>query len=336
MDKTVMFAVAGSGKTTQIVENLSADKRSLIVTYTNGNRDNLRRKILNKFNGIWPQNITLMTFFPFLYSFCYKPFLSDRVKAKGIIYERNPNYHLKKKDRAYYLTSNRYLYSNRLSLLLEMCYVIDDIRARIETYFDEFIIDEVQDVAGRDFSFLEMLMETKVNMLFVGDFYQHTYDTSRDGHINGSLFDSKAAYELRFAHKGLVVDNTTLVKSWRCSKSICDFVSNQLGISIASNRTSDDDTTIALITNPNEVSRILADRRIVKLHYQMSSRYGEGHKNWGDTKGEDCYQDICVMLNKTTASKLKKGGLQTLPPATRNRLYVAITRAHGNCFLIME
>lgn len=113
-------------------------------------------------------------------------------------------------------------------------------------------------------------------------------------------------------------------------------MSHQLGISIASNRTPDDDTTIALITDPNEVSRILIDRRIVKLHYQMSSRYGDGHKNWGDTKGEDCYQDICVMLNKTTASKLKKGGLQTLPSATRNRLYVAITRAHGNCFLIME
>lgn len=68
----------------------------------------------------------------------------------------------------------------------------------------------------------------------------------------------------------------------------------------------------------------------------MSSRYGDGHKNWGDTKGEDCYQDVCVMLNRTTAAKFKKGQLQTLPPATRNRLYVAITRAHGKCFFIIE
>ena len=32
-----------------------------------------------------------MTYFQFLYRFCYKPFLSDRVKARGIIYERNPD-----------------------------------------------------------------------------------------------------------------------------------------------------------------------------------------------------------------------------------------------------
>lgn len=32
MDKRVIFAVAGSGKTTYIVDSLSRDKRSLIVT----------------------------------------------------------------------------------------------------------------------------------------------------------------------------------------------------------------------------------------------------------------------------------------------------------------
>lgn len=336
MDKTVMLAVAGSGKTTKIVERLSLDKRSLIVTYTNNNRENLQGKILLKFNGVWPESITLMTYFSFLYNFCYKPFLSDRVKAKGIIYEQNPNQFLRQNQQAYYLTPNRFLYSNRLSLLLVNCQVIDDVKDRIETYFDEFIIDEVQDVAGRDFSLLELLMEAKVNMFFVGDFFQHTYDTSRDGNINKSLFDNKATYESRFVHKGFIIDGTTLVKSWRCSKSICDFVDKQLGISIASNRDPNDDTSVTLVTDTEKVSQILADRHIIKLHYQMSSRYGDGHKNWGDTKGEDCYQDVCVMLNKTTATRLKKSELQTLPPATRNRLYVAITRAHGNCFFIIE
>ena len=248
-----MFAVAGSGKTTKIVERLSLEKRSLIVTYTNNNRENLQRKILLKFDGIWPENITLMTYFSFLYGFCYKPFLSDRVKAKGIIYERNPNQRLSQSQRAYYLTENRFLYSNRLSLLLENCKVIDDVKNRIETYFDEFLIDEVQDIAGRDFSLLEMLMEAKVNMLFVGDFFQHTYDTSRDGNMNKSLFKNKATYESRFVRRGFIIDSTTLVKSWRCSKSICDFVNKQLGICIASNR------------GPNEIGRASCRERVFGL-----------------------------------------------------------------------
>ena len=49
MDKKVIFAVAGSGKTSHIVENLSLNKRSLIITYTTANYDNIKAKILKKF-----------------------------------------------------------------------------------------------------------------------------------------------------------------------------------------------------------------------------------------------------------------------------------------------
>ena len=91
MDKVIFFAVAGAGKTTHIINSLSAEKRSLIITYTNNNFENLSKKIADKFCGKWPYGITLMTFFQFLYRFCYKPFLSDIINAKGIIYEANPN-----------------------------------------------------------------------------------------------------------------------------------------------------------------------------------------------------------------------------------------------------
>ena len=60
-------------------------------------------------------------------------------------------------------------------------------------------------------------------MLFVGDFYQHTFDTSRDGATNSTLFNSKAKYESRFTAKGFICDNTSLVNSWRCSKNVCQF-----------------------------------------------------------------------------------------------------------------
>ena len=110
MDKRVIFAVAGSGKTTYIVDSLSRDKRSLIVTYTVGNYNNLCRKISEKFNGDWPENIWVMGYFTFLYRFCYKPFLADRLKTRGIFYEKNPNNRLRQSDKAYYITSTGYIY----------------------------------------------------------------------------------------------------------------------------------------------------------------------------------------------------------------------------------
>lgn len=72
------------------------------------------------------------------------------------------------------------------------------------------------------------------------------------------------------------------------------------------------------------------------MHYQKATTYGVGHRNWGDTKGEDCYQDVCVLLNKTTMQAYKKDALSKLAASTRNKLYVAITRAKGNVYLIDE
>ena len=336
MDKRVIFAAAGSGKTTYIVNGLLSSKRSLIVTYTDANYANLHNKICSKFCGKWPENINLMTYFSFLYRFCYKPFLSDKIRAKGLIFDNNPNTYVKQDKVQYYLSEGRYLFSNRISLLLEKCRVVNDIRARIMTYFDEFIIDEVQDIAGRDFMFLEQLFTINVDMLFVGDFFQHTYNTSRDGNVNKSLFSNKKAYEARFSSNGFLIDNTTLKNSWRCGSSVCDYIRCNIGIEIYSNRPDTINTAIEFVTDNDSIGRILNDNRIIKLHFQNASKSGIWHKNWGETKGEDHYQDVCVLLNKTTESARKAGKLSELAPTTKNRLYVALTRARGNVYLIDE
>ena len=344
MDKRVMFAVAGSGKTTHIINNLSNNKRSLIITYTNGNYNNLRNRITEKFNNTWPKNVTLLTYFSFLYSFCYKPFLADKIKARGIIYnqeiigkeqERKRKRGIKSTQDAYYMTEEKYFHSNRLALYIENN-ILPDVKSRIVKYFDEFIIDEVQDISGRDFNLLENLMTTEIVMLFVGDFYQHTFDTSRDGATNKTLYNDKVKYESRFVNKGFLIDSTTLVNSWRCSKNVCQYVQCHLGIEISSNRPESDNTKIEYITEPALINSIFNDRQIIKLYYQNGAKNGDGHKNWGDSKGEDHHHDVCVVINKTTAKKRTAGKLAELPASTKNKFYVAITRARGNVYLIDE
>lgn len=342
MDKKVIFAVAGSGKTTYLVDALSCEKRTLIVTYTTGNYDNLCKKIAAKFNGDIPKNITILRYFPFLYSFCYKPFLADITKARGILFdqeiihqEQGRKKYAKMTHDAFYMTDKKYFYSNRLSFHIENN-ILDDVKNRIEKYFDELFIDEIQDIAGRDFNFLENIMTVNVNMIFVGDFYQHTFDTSRDGNVNKNLFADKTKYETRFKKRGILIDNTTLRNSWRCSENTCRYIRDNLGISISSNRADSDNTAIEYITDKSTIDSIYNDAKITKFHYSDSAKFGIHHKNWGDSKGEDHHKDICVVLNKTTADKLSFGKLVELPNQTKNKLYVAITRAHGNVFLVDE
>ena len=335
MDKKLIFAVAGAGKTTYIVDNLSLNKRSLIITYTTGNYRNLCTKIIKHFKEIWPENIVVMSYFEFLYRFCYKPLLADKLKLHGILYEENQDRYIQQDDLNYYISPSKYVYSNRLALLLEKANIIENIKQRLERYFDEFIIDEVQDIAGRDFNFLKLLMSAKVNMLFVGDFYQHTFDTSRDGNTNQNLFNDKSIYESQFTSQGFICDTTSLAKSWRCNPDICRFITNNLGIEIYSHNT-ERNSAIRFISDPQQIKDILLDRNIIKLHFKNSKKYGQNHKNWGKTKGEDIYTDVCVMLNKKTFNKYINNRLKDLPISTRNKLYVAITRAHGNVYLMKE
>lgn len=57
MDRRLMLAVAGSGKTTYLINKLNLEQRFLIVTYTDNNLANIRQRIINTFGHV-PQNIS--------------------------------------------------------------------------------------------------------------------------------------------------------------------------------------------------------------------------------------------------------------------------------------
>jgi len=325
--------VAGSGKTSFIVSALSSVRRTLILTYTDNNVKNLKQKIYNKF-GYMPENIVLLSYFTFLYSFCFKPFLWSDYRCSGINWEFPPEWtsKMKRTDRRFYIDGTKKLYHNRIAKLLETEGVLPFIIKRLEKYYDCVFIDEIQDFGGHDFNFLKTLAAAKVDSLFVGDFYQHTFDTSRDGNINTNLHESYEKYKDRFCDMGLTVDENTLVSSYRCSPTLCDFVSDSLEIRMRSHRT--DSTIIDLIDKKIDAERILICEKTVKLFYQKHSAYHCYSRNWGESKGDDHYDDVCVVLNETTLKKYHKNKLQELPSQTRNKLYVACTRTRNNLYFL--
>jgi DNA helicase II / ATP-dependent DNA helicase PcrA len=331
MDKRVIFAVAGSGKTSLIIDQLSQTNRSLIITFTNNNLNNLRLGIIRKF-GYFPRNILLLSYFSFLYSFCFKPFLLMKYRTKGINYQSNLNRFAK--DDARFIDRNRRLYSNRIAKLIDNNSINKEINNRISKYFDNLYIDEVQDFAGHDFNLLVSMIGSDLNILLVGDFFQHTFDTSRDGNVNTSLHDDFNSYMKRFQQTGILVDLKTLNKSYRCSPTVCKFITESLGISIESHRT--DDTNIQFIEDQDKAFRIFRNRSIVKLFYQEHYKYDCFSRNWGDSKGEDKYKSVCVVLNKNTNLLFHQNRLSELPPQTRNKFYVACSRARNSLYLLPE
>ena len=226
------------------------------------------------------------------------------------------------------------LYHCRLARLLEEKNVHPDLRIRLEKYFDVLLIDEVQDFGGHDFNFLKHLVACDINMTFVGDFFQHTYDTSRDGSTNKNLHEDYPKYLGRFTDMGLQLDTQALSKSYRCAPKVCDFVRSNLGISIHSHHSSGHD--IEMIETSGRASEILRCPQTVKLFYQEHFKHGCFSRNWGATKGQDCYRKVCVVLNATTFKALEQNKLEGLAAPTRNKLYVACTRAKESLALVSE
>ncbi len=331
MDKRIILAVAGSGKTRHIIETLDLERRSLIVTYTNNNFYNIKSRIIQKF-GYLPDNIHLFSYFSFLYSFCFKPFLLNKTKVKGIRFDPCTNRFAKNDER--YIDGNNRVYSNRLTKFIIEKGEAESVSARISKYFDTVLFDEIQDFAGNDFNFLPHIVNADCDILFVGDFYQHTFDTSRDGNTNVNLHKQLDGYLNKAKGMGLALDADTLDSSYRCSPSICKFVTDNLGIAIGSKR--EDNTEILALDDAAIIKGVFDDNNIVKLFYQSRSTYPCFGRNWGESKGEDRYNDVCVVLNKTTHKLFSQNKLGGLNPTTRNKLYVAITRTRGRLFFVDE
>ena len=334
MDKSVVFAVAGSGKTTRLVNALDEVGRFPLVTYTKANYDNLRTKVIERF-GYLPRNIEIYTYFSFLHSFCYRPFLRSKKNTRGVIFSvpaRFPLYRLT--DDRRYMSPGRWLYANRLAKFIVQSGLVDSVVARIEKYFDVFFVDEVQDFGGHDFNFLLDISAAKVKMSFVGDFHQHTFDTSRDGNVNANLHKNFDVYKKKFERAGLAIDADSLKRSRRCSKSVCDFITERIGIAI---QAYDERTSIVrYVDDPAAVAALYRDPGIVKLFYEDHQKYECFSQNWGASKGMDRYEDVCVVLNAVTVNAWKAGSFRDINSATRNKLYVACSRARGNLTLVPE
>lgn len=330
MDRKVIFAVAGAGKTSEIINDLNRTQRALIVTYTKENRNNILQRINAKFHCL-PDNIVCLTYFSFIYEWGVKPFELRALQKviDGIDFEGAAPRGLKKSDLNYYTIGTRILHY-RLYNFIKWQGLTEKLINRLKYFFDCIYIDEVQDFAGGDFDFIMDLARSSFPCLkIVGDFYQHTYDTSRDGSKNKNLHKNFSEYRGRFS--GFEQEDHN--KSYRCPAQICDFIRNNLGITMFS--LNKNNAVIKLIEDIDGIKSIMSDNNIVKLILKESNKQEFYCKNWGQCKGLE-YANVCVLLNQKTYDLYKKGNLSQLKQVTLHKFYVACTRTKGNLFFIKE
>lgn len=337
MVKKLIHAVAGSGKTRTIIENLDPQKRNLLITYTDNNQRVLKDRIIAKF-GYMPEHTHIFGVFEFLYNFCLIPYLG--IRLSGINFDYKPLNH---SDNSSIDGSLRAIH-NRLSKAIiegKIIYRRREIKFdnsyldRIDKFFDCVYIDECQDFGSYEFNWMMSLSKLKADVVLLGDYFQKIYSTSISGNKGKKIRSDYDDWIWETSKHGFTIDKSTLSKSRRCPKYVCDFIVEQLGIDIMSEKQHNEFNSIIYVESQDDINKIMNDNSVMKLFYQKSYTYDCRGNNWGESKGDE-YVKVCVVLNDNTRKLYEKNKLHELATTTKSKLYVACTRTLGELYFIPE
>lgn len=359
MDRQIILAVAGAGKTYHICHSIDPTKKNLILAYTHENIYNIENELCDAYKSV-PELTTVMTFDSFVYRhlICpYEPSIAAHFSCPEFISGGictidpppkqiknaegqkviNPSY-VKKDKLKHYITNQRQYYCATLSeLVLQVKKGRDSLVkravARLNLFYDSVLIDEFQDFRQHDYELVMALAKQLNSVMLVGDYHQHSVSAANN---SGKPFKkqkrdvgySEFISELQSA--GFNVDTTTLNKSRRCSAEVCDFVSKKLGISISSY----DEHEGSVIWVDDLATKILDNGQILKLVFKESDKYSFRALNWSYSKG-DTVNAACVILTEKLEQLDNDGfSIQGISASTINKLYVAMTRSRGNLYLM--
>lgn len=359
MDKRIMLAVAGAGKTYHICHSIDTQKRNLILAFTHENIHNIYNELIDA-HGRVPELTTVMTFDSFVFRhficpyeptikehFCRNEFHSNgitmadppsrtiKINGKHIL---NPKYKNKNQLEHYITRGNQYYCATISELVMYVKKGKDSLikraAARLNLFYDQILIDEFQDFREYDYELIIGISESLNEVLLVGDYYQHSVSATNNSGKPFKIRKKDVSYvdflsELKRLEFN--IDEKTLRKSRRCSKNICDFVKAKLGIYIKSAETNEGEVRWV---PENQIDAILQNPTVLKLVYKEPANYSFKAMSWSYSKG-DTVNAACVILTDRF-ERLDKDdfSLSGIPVPTINKLYVAMTRSKGNLYLI--
>lgn len=361
----LIIAAAGSGKTTFLVEQARRikDENVLITTYTEANEAEIRKK----FNGCIPSNITIQTWFSFLLQHGVRPYqsvmnddlhekrigfyLTERPSGIRYLNRGRPVYWGEEKNPLrYYFSSDFKIYSDKIAKFVFECNRKTDgeVINRITRIYPHIYIDEIQDLAGWELEVLRLFFNSDSNIFLVGDPRQTTYLTHhprkyskyKDGKIKEFVED-----ECNKKRKicDVEIDETTLQKSHRNNRLICDFSSNLYPNYAASEpcecescRNYTESHEGIFLIRKEDIDAYLCQYKPIQLRWSARTAVNPNFEayNFGQSKGLSF--DRVLIFPTTDMKKWIFDNDHKLKPATRAKLYVAFTRARYSVGIVCD
>lgn len=369
------IAAAGSGKTTFIFNDanklyargIPGNKKILIVTFTTNNQENIRDKFIKQY-GYIPPHILVIGWYTFLLDYWICPFKGSVIEQ---LYDRHVGVAFvsgisgKKKFKngqiitTYHSDTEKFLdetkcniYSDRLAEFAFQCRRKNksDLIDRLSNIVDTLYIDEVQDLAAWDYDILSVILKSgKIKCVLCGDPRQHTYSTTsamKNSKYRGDIADYIRDKVNTRNHQYAIIDTSTLSMSHRCCSEICAFASKitpgfppTVPCACQSCLTKKEKYSLhrgVFWVREKDVQKYVNTYKPLSLIWNKRTKLivpTEWCLNWGESKGLQAKATL-IYLTKELEKTLNDTGM--VPDKTRNKFYVAVTRAEFTVGLIVH
>lgn len=362
----LIIASAGAGKTTYLIdEALKVDKANvLITTYTENNAREIKSKFL-ELNKYIPNNVTIQPWFSFLLEHGVRPYQGviflDEIRITGM---KLVNKHSGIKEEAnkqrgypisysateplkYYLSDVNEIYSDKISKFVIECnkQAKDAVIKRLANIYQYIFIDEVQDLSGYDLEIIRLLLQSKAQVLMVGDPRQTTYLTHQPKK-HQKYSDGKIKDYLSQLPKKIIpeIDEKTLLYSHRNNQLVCELASKLYPEYPPSkscecpswpNSLFNSQDGLFLVEKSNK-DAYLEETKAVQLRWDAKIQTSSFFQtlNFGESKGLG-FDHVLIYPTKKMIEWLSNSS-SILESKTRSKLYVAITRARHSVAFLLE
>ncbi len=342
MSNKLVIASAGSGKTTFLVKEALSwpDKRIAILTYTNNNISEIKKKFCEKHGGI-PKEVDVMTWFSFLLRECTRPYQRSvyskrRVKTINFSDGRSARYAKHVDTKRYYFRNGDEIYSDKISRFVIDCETKSNglVTKRLADIYDNIFIDEFQDLAGYDLGLLELFLKSGIRVVIVGDPRQCTYTTNSSA--KNSQYRGIGILDLVRKWKvSNLCQIETIARNYRCNQKICEFANklfrNMENMQSHNSTTTDHDGMF--VVSENNVHEYVRRFSPVLLRYdKKANTYGSPALNFGNAKGLE-FDRVLIVPHGPIKKYLQSGDVKDVEKSLE-KFYVAVTRAkHSVAFL---
>lgn len=346
-DNVLTLAVAGSGKTKQIVDACAAadpGKRILVLTYTTQNQQELRTRLATTAGHRHAIEVT--GWFAFLIGHFvrpYTPYLFPGRRVGGFDTSSGYQRKVKTTEARRYFTAAGDVRSAHLPHLAVLLNAAADGRpiARLERIYDVVYIDEAQDLAGYDLEILKLLFDSRIEVRLVGDTRQATLSTNLQEPKHKGYRGERIVDWFREQERGGRLRIEQNAETWRCRPEIAAFADELFDSSHGYAATESRNTTATdhdglFLVRPHHVDAYVKEFAPQPLRASRASGKAHDHltfMNFGVAKGSSRHR-VLVFPTAQIRDLLQKG--EPLAVASAMGLYVAVTRARQSVAFILD